>query len=69
MEHAANMFISFDKYLFLEVINILIRLSQSEITIVQRISQAYLRTEAFGYIWFEAKQEMKPYYNIVHKPF
>ncbi len=39
-------------------------------TIVQKISEAYLRTEVFGHIGFEFKQEMKPYYNIVHtKPF
>ncbi len=38
-------------------------------TIVQKISEAYLRTEAFGHIGFEAKQEMKPYYEIVHKAF
>ncbi len=37
--------------------------------IVQTIYEAYLRTEAFGHIGFEAKQEMKPYYNIVHKAF
>ncbi len=38
-------------------------------TIVQKISEAYLRTQAFGHIRFEAKQEMKPYYNIAHKAF
>ncbi len=36
---------------------------------VQKISEAYGRSEAFGHIGFEAKQEMKPYYNIVHKTF
>ncbi len=36
---------------------------------VQKISETYLRTEAFGHNGFEAKQEMKPYYNIVHKSF
>ncbi len=30
-------------------------------TIVQKISETYLITEAFGHIGFEAKQEMKPY--------
>ncbi len=34
--------------------------------IVQKLTKAYLRTEAFGHIGYEAKQEMKPYYNIVH---
>ncbi len=38
-------------------------------TIIHKISEAYLRTEAFHHIGFEAKQEMKPYYDIVHKPF
>ncbi len=38
-------------------------------TIVPNISEAYLRTEVFGHIGFEAKQEMKPYYNIVHNAF
>ncbi len=38
-------------------------------TIVQKIFEAYLRTEVFSHIGFEAKQEMKPYYNIVHKAF
>ncbi len=33
------------------------------------MSEAYPRTEAFSYIGFEAKQEMNPYYNIVHKAF
>ncbi len=33
------------------------------------MSEAYLRTEAFGHIGFEAKQEMKSHYNIVHKTF
>ncbi len=28
-----------------------------------------LRTEAFSHIGFEAKQELKPYYIIVHKAF
>ncbi len=28
-----------------------------------------VRTDVSGHIGFEAKQEMKPYYNIVHKPF
>ncbi len=36
---------------------------------VQKISEDYLRTEVFGHIGFEAKQEMKPCYNIVHKVF
>ncbi len=36
---------------------------------VKKISEACLRMEAFGHIGFEAKQEMKPYYNIVHKTF
>ncbi len=49
MEHGPNIFMSFDKYLFLKVINIW--------------------TEAFGHIGFDAKQEIKPYYNIVHKAF
>ncbi len=33
------------------------------------MSEDYLRTEVFGHIGFEAKQEMKPYYNIVQKAF
>ncbi len=33
------------------------------------MSEDYLRTEVFGHIGFEAKQEMKRYYNIVHKAF
>ncbi len=37
--------------------------------IVHKISENYLRTEAFRHIGFEAKQEMKHYYDIVHKPF
>ncbi len=28
-----------------------------------------LRIEVFGHIGCEVKQEMKPYYNIVHKAF
>ncbi len=36
---------------------------------VQKTSHAYLRTESFNHIGFETKQEMKPYYNIVHKTF
>ncbi len=36
-------------------------------TIVQNISG--LRIETFNHIGFEAKQEMKPYYNIVLKAF
>ncbi len=31
--------------------------------------EAYLRTEAFHHIGLEAKQEMTPYYDIIHKPF
>ncbi len=72
MELVQNIFMSFDKYLFLEVINILIYIGlfkQSEIPLFKKISEAYLRTEAFGHIGFEAKQEMKPYYNIVPKAF
>ncbi len=30
-----------------------------------KISEAYLRTEVFGHIGFEVKQEMKPY-NILY---
>ncbi len=43
MEHVPNMFISFDKYLFLEVINILIYIGlykQSEIQLFKK----YLKT-------------------------
>ncbi len=72
MEHVPNMFMSFDKYLFLEVINILIQIGlfkESETQLFQKISEAYLGREVFGHIGFEAKQEMKPYYNIVHKAF
>ncbi len=58
MEHVPNIFMSFNKYLFLEVINI-----------GQKISESYLRTLVFSHIGFETKQEMKPYYNIVHKAF
>ncbi len=36
---------------------------------VQKISEAYLRTEAFDHIGFEAKQEINPYDNIAHKTF
>ncbi len=46
MEHVPNIFMSFDKYLFLEVINILIYIGlfkQYEI-VVQKISESYLRT-------------------------
>ncbi len=71
MEHVPNMFMWFDKYLFLEVINILILIGlfkQSEIQLL-KIFEAYLRTETFGHIGFEAKQEMKPFDNIVCKPF
>ncbi len=31
--------------------------------------EGYLKTEVFSHIGFEAKHEMKPYYNIVHKAF
>ncbi len=70
MEHVPNIFLTFDKYLFLKVINILIQIGlfNNMKNNVQKISEAYLR-EAFGHIGFEAKQEMKPYYNIVHKAF
>ncbi len=35
--------------------------------IIQKISEAYLRIEVISDIGFEAKQEMKSYYNIVHQ--
>ncbi len=61
----------FDKYLFLEVMNIFIQIGlfKQSNTIVQKISEVYLRTEAFSHFGYEAKQKMKPYYNIVHKTF
>ncbi len=71
MEHVPNIFMSFDKYLFLEVINILITIGlfkKSEIQLLKKYD-TYLRTEVFGNIGFEAKQEQKPYHNIVHKAF
>ncbi len=71
MEHVPNMFISFDKYLFLEVQNILIRLVylNNMKYSCSKISETFLRIKVFGHIGFEAKQEMKPHYNIVHKTF
>ncbi len=68
MEHVPNMFMSFDKYLFLEVINILILIGLFEQSEIQ-LSEAYLRAVAFGHIGFETKQEEKLYYDIVLKPF
>ncbi len=64
MEHVPNIFFRSDKHPNLDwfiwtIWN----------TIVQKISEACLRTEAFSHIGFEAKQEMKPYYKIVHKTF
>ncbi len=62
MEYVPNMFMSFDnKYLFLDVTNILIQIGLFKQSEIQTISEAYLRTETFGHIGFEAKQEMKPY--------
>ncbi len=31
--------------------------------------EAYLRTKAFHHIGFETKKEMKPCYDVAHKPF
>ncbi len=42
---------------------------QSEIQLFKTYLKPIVRTEVFGHIRFEAKQEMKPYYNIVHKAF
>ncbi len=58
------MFMRFDKYLFLEVINILILIGifkQYEIKLFKK----YLKPIYLSHIGFEAKQEMKSYYNIV----
>ncbi len=68
MEHVQNVFMSFDKYLFLEMSFRLVYLNNLKY-IVQNISEAYLRTETFDHIGFETKQEMTPYYHIVHKTF
>ncbi len=40
---------------------------QSEIQLFKIYLKLMVRTEVFGHIGFEAKLEMKPYYNIVHK--
>ncbi len=61
MGHVSNIFMLFHKYLFFEVINKL------KYNCSHHISEVYLRTETFCHIGFEARQEIKPYYDIVHK--